>query len=170
MGNSLRNCIACVLPCGALDLIRIVHLDGHVEEISRLITAAEFLQSHPGHFLSLSSSSSSHPGAVRRTILVLSSHSELKRGSIYFLLPSSSSSSSFPAQDSSKQQQQQHIQSCSRSSNKIGSADDRTSPPDHGTVPAPEQACSSSERGGDRKRRHSRTASWLPHLESITED
>ncbi|KAK4791864.1 hypothetical protein SAY86_022299 [Trapa natans] len=169
MGNSLRNCIACVLPCGALDLIRIVHLDGHVEEISRLITAAEFLQSHPGHFLSLSSSSSSHPGAVRRTILVLSSHSELKRGSIYFLLPSSSSSS-FPAQDSSKQQQQQHIQSCSRSSNKIGSADDRTSPPDHGTVPAPEQACSSSERGGDRKRRHSRTASWLPHLESITED
>ncbi|PIN19537.1 hypothetical protein CDL12_07768 [Handroanthus impetiginosus] len=27
MGNSLRCCLACVIPCGALDLIRIVHLD-----------------------------------------------------------------------------------------------------------------------------------------------
>nr|VDC64393.1 unnamed protein product [Brassica rapa] len=41
MGNSLRCCIACVLPCGALDLIRIVHLNGHVQEITRSITAGD---------------------------------------------------------------------------------------------------------------------------------
>ncbi|GFZ19937.1 hypothetical protein Acr_28g0006420 [Actinidia rufa] len=35
MGNSIRCCLACVLPCGALDLIRIVHLNGYVEELTR---------------------------------------------------------------------------------------------------------------------------------------
>ncbi|GMJ14839.1 hypothetical protein HRI_005153100 [Hibiscus trionum] len=82
MGNSLRCCLACVLPCGALDLIRIVHLNGHVEEITRSVTAAEILDANPNHVLSKPTSQ----GVVRK-ILILSPQSHLKRGSIYFLIP-----------------------------------------------------------------------------------
>lgn len=85
MGNSLRCCLACVLPCGALDLIRIVHLNGNVEEITGPITAGEILKANPNHVLSKPTSQ----GVVRR-IVILSPESELKRGSIYFLIPSSS--------------------------------------------------------------------------------
>ncbi|CAN0903878.1 hypothetical protein LINGRAHAP2_LOCUS22774 [Linum grandiflorum] len=87
MGNSLRCCLACVLPCGALDLIRIVHLNGYVEEITRPITAGEVLHANPNHVLS---KPSSQGGTVVRRILILSPDSELKRGSIYFLIPKSS--------------------------------------------------------------------------------
>ncbi|PQM41066.1 uncharacterized protein Pyn_02008 [Prunus yedoensis var. nudiflora] len=85
MGNSLRCCLACLLPCGALDLIRIVHLNGYVEEISHSVTAGEILEANPNHVLSKPSSQ----GVVRR-ILILSPETELKRGSIYFLIPTSS--------------------------------------------------------------------------------
>ncbi|KAF6174099.1 hypothetical protein GIB67_020281 [Kingdonia uniflora] len=85
MGNSLRCCLACVLPCGALDVIRIVHLSGQVDEIGRPMFAREVLDANPDHVLSKPCSQ----GVVRR-ILILSSKSELKRGSIYFLIPSSS--------------------------------------------------------------------------------
>ncbi|XP_071687602.1 uncharacterized protein [Rutidosis leptorrhynchoides] len=85
MGNSLRCCLSCLIPCGALDLIRIVHLNGYVEEITRPVTAGEVLKNHPNYVLSKPTSQ----GVVRR-ILILSNSSELKRGSIYFLIPASS--------------------------------------------------------------------------------
>ncbi|XP_050215901.1 uncharacterized protein LOC126667001 [Mercurialis annua] len=85
MGNSLRCCLACVLPCGALDLIRIVHLNGSVDEITHPVTAGEILKANPNHVLSKPCSQ-----GVARKILILSPESELKRGSIYFLIPASS--------------------------------------------------------------------------------
>ncbi|KZV25769.1 hypothetical protein F511_04830 [Dorcoceras hygrometricum] len=85
MGNSLRCCLACVLPFGALDLIRIVHLNGYVEELSGPATAGQVLQNNPDHVLTKPSSEE-----VGRRILILSPDSELKRGSIYFLIPTSS--------------------------------------------------------------------------------
>ncbi|KAI3916383.1 hypothetical protein MKW92_028989 [Papaver armeniacum] len=85
MGNSLRCCLACVIPCGALDVIRIVHLNGQVEEITRTISAGEVLKANPNYVLSKPSSQ----GVVRK-ILILSPESDLKRGNIYFLIPSSS--------------------------------------------------------------------------------
>ncbi|KAG9445447.1 hypothetical protein H6P81_016787 [Aristolochia fimbriata] len=85
MGNSLRCCLACVLPCGALDVIRIVHINGQVEELSRAISAGEILKANPNHVLTKPTSQ----GMVHR-ILILSPESELKRGHIYFLIPSSS--------------------------------------------------------------------------------
>ncbi|KAK4382809.1 hypothetical protein Sango_2837200 [Sesamum angolense] len=93
MGNSLRCCLACVLPCGALDLIRIVHLNGSVEEITGRVTAGEVLKNNPNHVLTKPCSQ----GMTRR-ILILSPESELKRGSIYFLIPASS----LPAEKNSK--------------------------------------------------------------------
>ncbi|XP_076956596.1 uncharacterized protein LOC143631857 [Bidens hawaiensis] len=85
MGNSLRCCLSCLIPCGALDMIRIVHLNGVVEEFTRPITAGEVLSNYPNHVLSKPTSQ----GVVRR-ILILSSNTELKRGGIYFLIPASS--------------------------------------------------------------------------------
>ncbi|KAH6836904.1 hypothetical protein C2S53_008616 [Perilla frutescens var. hirtella] len=93
MGNSLRCCLACILPCGALDLIRIVHLNGYVEELTGRVTAGEVLKNYPDHVLSKPSAA-----AVSRRILIVAPDSDLKRGSIYFLLPSSS----LPAHDRSK--------------------------------------------------------------------
>ncbi|KAL8213931.1 hypothetical protein R6Q57_003380 [Mikania cordata] len=85
MGNGLWCCLSCLLPCGALDLIRIVHLDGFVEELTRRVTAGEVLINYPNYVLSKPSSQ-----GVRTRVVILSSHTELKRGGIYFLIPVSS--------------------------------------------------------------------------------
>ncbi|XP_062208342.1 uncharacterized protein LOC133909810 [Phragmites australis] len=87
MGNSLRCCLACVLPCGALDLVRIVHLSGRVDEYGRAVSAGEVLAAHPNHVLSRPCSS--QQGVVRR-IIIVSPESELERGEIYFLIPAAS--------------------------------------------------------------------------------
>lgn len=148
MGNSLRCCLACVLPCGALDLIRIVHLSGYVEEIARPVTAGEILQAHPNHVLSKPCSQ----GVVRK-ILILSPESELKRGSIYFLIPATSlpekkrsGSGSNPKKSSKK--------SSRKCNTDVGSTE-----------------MISEKKSSRRDRRISgRVGVWRPHLESILED
>ncbi|XP_076922358.1 uncharacterized protein LOC143584130 [Bidens hawaiensis] len=85
MGNTLRPCLSCLIPFGSLDLIRIVHLNGVVDEITHPITVGEVLTKYPKYVLS---KPTTH-GVVRR-IVILSSSSELKRGGIYFLIPASS--------------------------------------------------------------------------------
>lgn len=160
MGNSLRCCLACVIPCGALDLIRIVHLNGYVEEITRPITAGEVLKANPNHVLSKPSSQ----GVVRR-ILILSPETELKRGSIYFLIPESSlpekkrhaRKGSIGDSDINKK--------ASRMKRNKGSADDYSSPQLKVTHMVSKQKKSSS-----RDRQKGRIEIWRPHLESILED
>uniref|UniRef100_I1NSW7 Uncharacterized protein n=1 Tax=Oryza glaberrima TaxID=4538 RepID=I1NSW7_ORYGL len=87
MGNSLRCCLACVLPCGALDVIRIVHLSGHVDEFSCPVTAGAVLAAHPNHTLTTTWSSAG-VGCPTKKLVIVSPDSELKRGRIYFLIPS----------------------------------------------------------------------------------
>ncbi|KAF8018751.1 hypothetical protein BT93_H3604 [Corymbia citriodora subsp. variegata] len=157
MGNSLRCCLACVLPCGALDLIRIVHLNGYVEEITRPITAGEVLKAHPNHVLSKPCAQ----GVVRR-ILILSPDSELKRGSIYFLIPASSLphdkkrvSSKTKAHTKKSLPRGEDVLDCDRQL----------------AVSKKKSSSSSSSSSSRRDRRHIRTDStWRPHLESIHED
>ncbi|KFK21957.1 hypothetical protein AALP_AAs48252U000600 [Arabis alpina] len=174
MGNSLRCCLACVLPCGALDLIRIVHLNGHVDEITSPMTAGEILQANPNHILSKPCSQ----GVVRK-ILILSPESELKRGSIYFLIPDSS----LPE----KKKKTKKSKDLPRPKNKIleeNNSDDMTSNKDLDShcltlceeyledVMLSEKMCSAGKENRHR-RRHSRSASvstWRPHLECIDED
>ncbi|CAG7907517.1 hypothetical protein BRARA_D01804 [Brassica rapa] len=177
MGNSLRCCLACVLPCGALDLIRIVHLNGHVDEITRPMTAGEILQANPNHVLSKPCSQ----GVVRK-ILVLSPESELKRGCIYFLIPDTS----LPEKKKTKNKKDHP-----RRKKPLENANNITS--DHHTVSSinkdldltlcekyledvmlssSEKNCSAGKENRHR-RRHSRSASvsmWRPHLDSISED
>ncbi|KAL1308451.1 hypothetical protein HN51_050406 [Arachis hypogaea] len=162
MGNSLRCCLACVLPCGALDLIRIVHLNGYVEEITGPITAGEVLKANPNHVLSKPSSE----GVVRR-ILILSPETELKRGSIYFLIPASS----LPAD----KRRHMNGSSCKKGSS-ITKSNHHKETSDHSrrqNVPIQNEIVSKDKRCSRRRDRRSnggRSGSWQPHLESILED
>ncbi|OIW14299.1 hypothetical protein TanjilG_21439 [Lupinus angustifolius] len=163
MGNNLRCCLACVLPCGALDLIRIVHLNGYVEEITRSITAGEVLKANPNHVLS---KPSSH-GVVRR-ILILSPETELKRGNIYFLVPSSSSPESktyagnlsIDDSDLKKKFPSKKTKQCSSSPHHKGYlvGNDNNKVPKEKIKPS------------RRDRRRGRVGIWRPHLESIFEE
>ncbi|KAL5720888.1 hypothetical protein ACHQM5_013517 [Ranunculus cassubicifolius] len=157
MGNSLRCCLACVLPCGALDVIRIVHLNGQVEELTNPISAGEVLKANPNHILSKPCSQ----GVVRR-ILILSPESELKRGSIYFLIPASTvmekkKSSNHPRKSSSK------------SSKKI----DTTTTTTTTTIKTIDISDSDlfviEKKSSSRRHRRSHSGVWKPHLESIHE-
>ncbi|GLJ49825.1 hypothetical protein SUGI_1058470 [Cryptomeria japonica] len=82
MGNSIKCCIACMLPCGALDVVRVLHANGHVEEYSRPVKAGEVMKENPKHVLGLPS----YQGVVQKTV-VLPPEAELQRGKIYFLIP-----------------------------------------------------------------------------------
>ncbi|MED6120564.1 hypothetical protein PIB30_021885 [Stylosanthes scabra] len=162
MGNSLRCCLACVIPCGALDLIRIVHLNGYVEEITRPITAGEILKENPNHVLSKPSSQ----GVVRR-ILILAPETELKRGSIYFLIPASSlpekkrfaaaNNGSICDSDINKKTLSKKSKKCDH---------DNSSP----QYCALTQIITKEKKSSRRDRRKGRVGVWRPHLESISED
>ncbi|XP_068667610.1 uncharacterized protein [Aristolochia californica] len=144
MGNGLRCCLACVLPCGALDVIRIVHLNGLVEELSRPTSAGEILKANPNHVLTKPTSQ----GMVHR-ILILSPESDLKRGRIYFLIPTSSV----------PEKKRTHGKKCSsKKSDK------------HTTRNLPVTEILSEKMSSRRDRRSGRVNIWRPHLESIRED
>ncbi|ONK62635.1 uncharacterized protein A4U43_C07F6240 [Asparagus officinalis] len=139
---------ACVLPCGALDVIRVVHLNGHVDEFSRPVSAREILTAHPGHVLSTPCSSN---GGVAGRILIVSPESELKRGSFYFLIPSvsvpdkkkkSKAHKSSKPKDLKPVEQDKYLQ----------------------------DILSDKKVGGNRRKRSGRVGVWRPHLASITED
>ena len=160
MGNSLRCCLACVLPCGSFDVIRIVHLSGHIEEYTRPVTAGEVIAAHPNHVLSRPWSQ----GGARR-ILIVAPDSELKRGYFYFLVPASS-----VPEKKRRPQQPQPQQKKARSLKT--------------TAPPSAAVAKEAKDNGDRylaevlsegkaslkRRRSSRSTVWRPHLHSILEE
>ncbi|URE27631.1 hypothetical protein MUK42_06396 [Musa troglodytarum] len=140
IGNNLRCCLACVLPCGALDVVRVVHLEGQVEEYySRHVSAGDIMAANPDRFLTQPCSQ----GVARRT-LVVPAESQLKRGHIYFLVPTSTS----PAQQKQKK------------------SDRREKP----AKKAPSVDVASTEKKPRHRRRWSgRVGAWRPRLESVGE-
>lgn len=130
-------------------MIRIVHMNGHVEELSGPIPAGEVLKANPNHVLSKPSSQ----GVVRR-ILILSPDSDLKRGQIYFLIPASS----VPEKKNKKIQRKKDP---SKKKNKPEQALHR----DHYL-----SETLSEKKSSRRDRRAGRVGVWRPHLESISED
>ncbi|KAL6626816.1 hypothetical protein ACP70R_030542 [Stipagrostis hirtigluma subsp. patula] len=172
MGNSLRCCLACVLPCGALDLVRIVHLSGRVDEYGRAVSAGEVLAAHPNHVLSRPCSS--QQGVVRR-ILIVSPDSELERGEIYFLIPAAS------VPDAKKgggggggggAVAARHVRSKSEGSVVVGDhlALGAASP----EKPPPATTTTAKRKKAQQHRRRMSTGShaspWQPHLACIAED
>ncbi|KAK4784492.1 hypothetical protein SAY86_018860 [Trapa natans] len=175
MGNSLRCCLACVLPCGALDLIRIVHMNGFVEEITGPITADDVLKANPNHILSKPTAQ----GLVRR-IDIISPESELKRGSIYFLIPSTTSR---PKGHKAENKLQQHTTTTTGSSTTVDIKRSGLEGNSHlssfrevevavlGKISKSKSSSSfSSSRREKRRPRSGRIDVWRPHLQSISED
>ncbi|CAL1368653.1 unnamed protein product [Linum trigynum] len=175
MGNTLRCCLACVIPCGALDLIRIVHLNGYVEEITRPVTAGEILQANPNHVLSKPSSQ----GVVRR-ILILSPDSELKRGGIYFLIPETSMPDKKRIRRAKKYRQKTTTTDGGDDNDKNNQEGHHVSVKDHcerylTEAVITEEKKQKQQDSSSSSRRHRRSGTgrsgvWRPYLDSITED
>ncbi|MQM15037.1 hypothetical protein Taro_047972 [Colocasia esculenta] len=173
MGNSLRCCLACILPCGALDVVRVVHLSGHVEEFGRPVAAGEILAANPNHILT---KPCSLQGATAQRILIVSPDSTLRRGSIYFLIPESSSSLQERRRRRKKKRAQRPTKPCRKTTTTTTAAAAIT-----GTTATAVEVSddgrgftevigSEKKKPGHRRRRSGRVAIWQPRLESITED
>ncbi|PUZ54175.1 hypothetical protein GQ55_5G108800 [Panicum hallii var. hallii] len=168
MGNSLRCCLACMVPCGALDVVRIVHLSGHVDEFSCPVAAASVLAANPNHTLTTAWSPSGAPGCASKKLVIVSPDSELKRGRIYFLIPSAT----LPADRRSKKQggskKSGGGKRPGRHHHAKKSAGDTAEQDNYLRELLSEKTASS---GGHRRRRSgARVGVWRPQLESIVEE
>ncbi|KAI4332563.1 hypothetical protein L6164_017459 [Bauhinia variegata] len=188
MKNTLRCCISCILPCGALDVIRIVHCNGRVEEISGSVKAGEIMKAYPKHVLKKPSSPSGEDAVVPK-IVIVPPDAELQRGKIYFLMPvpstpatektrqRSSTSSSSSSKKKMKEQSGRTKQS-ERASSRSNSLRSNSSNSSNAISMAANLLVSSDRYLTDilseklstqRDRRRGRVAVWRPHLESISE-
>ncbi|KAJ0836691.1 hypothetical protein HanRHA438_Chr16g0769851 [Helianthus annuus] len=166
MKNTIRCCISCILPCGALDVIRIVHSNGYVEEISGTIRAEEIMKLHPKHVLKKPSSPSyTDEGTVTcPKIIILPPEAELKRGKIYFLMPVPPSSLSEKTRSKSSSTTKKK-----KSSHSNNIANDSKNNDLLTNLLVSDRYLTEilSEKVKDRRR--GRVGVWRPHLESISE-
>ncbi|KAL4310534.1 hypothetical protein GQ457_01G041790 [Hibiscus cannabinus] len=184
MKNTIRCCISCILPCGALDVIRIVHSNGRVEELSGTVKAADIMKAYPKHVLKKPSSSASDDGMVPK-IVVVPPEAELQRGKIYFLMPLPSA----PEKARSKSTKKKKRDNLDSSNNSVGGSSSRSRQHSHShsrsrsnadktnTVSMTNLLVSdqylseilSEKLSTQRDRRRGRVGVWRPHLESISE-
>ncbi|KAL8460666.1 hypothetical protein ACS0TY_031473 [Phlomoides rotata] len=156
MKNAIRCCISCILPCGALDVIRIVHTNGRVEEISGTVKAEEIMKLYPKHVLKKPSSAPPSEGAYPK-IVVVPPDAELQRGKIYFLMP-------LPPAPVDKTRSTTKRKKKESGENKSGGNNTLTD------ILMSDRYLSeilSTEKVSSRRR--GRVGVWRPHLESISE-
>jgi hypothetical protein len=161
-----------MLPCGALDVVRVVHLSGHVDEFTCPLIASDVLAAHPSHALTAAGSA----GAARR-IVIVSPDSELRRGRIYFLIPTTTApelkrpkqhaghgTSACPPADKPKRRHRH----CHRKSRGAVAAAASTAEQDNYL----RELLSEKRETAHRRRRSSsaRAGVWRPRLESIAEE
>ncbi|KQK10386.1 uncharacterized protein LOC104582894 [Brachypodium distachyon] len=163
MGNSLRCCLTCMLPCGSLDVVRIVHLSGRVDEFGCPITGAAVLAAHPNHTLATAWSSAG-VGCPTKKLVIVSPDSELKRGRIYFLIPSAT----VPGADRRKKNRPP----CSKSkqSSKRTTRASSTAEQDNYLTELLLSEKAASAGAHRRRRSGCRIGVWRPELESIVEE
>lgn len=170
MKNTIRCCISCILPCGALDVIRIIHSNGRVEEISGTIKAREIMKAHPKHVLKKPSSPSSDDGVVPK-IVVVPPDAELQRGKIYFLIPVPATTgdhqkSRSRSSSTKKKRREQSQSNANNNTNNVNSISMTTN------LLVSDRYLSeilSEKLSTQRDRRRGRVGVWRPHLESICE-
>ncbi|ERM94057.1 GATA zinc finger domain-containing protein 13 [Amborella trichopoda] len=192
MGNSLRCCIACMLPCGALDVVRVLHADGRVDEYRGPITAGEVMKANPKHVLAQPTCQ----GLVQKSSIVHPDHL-LRKGKIYFLIPAytlhrrpknsthsqnhshsnnNNNNNKTPKNDSHSQNPNQN-RSRGHNHNDENSSSYRSSDDDNGkdvmvNRPKVETSESKPERGTQRvhrRRLSGQVGAWKPALGSISE-
>ncbi|KAL1212820.1 hypothetical protein V5N11_019270 [Cardamine amara subsp. amara] len=184
MKETIRCCIACILPCGALDVIRIVHSNGHVEEISGTITASEIMRAHPKHVLKKPSSPPSdhdESDVISATkIVVVPPEAELQRGKIYFLMPAAKSDkcaggkirrekSNATAVKKRSQHHRQHRDGDDKSNGESQNDKDKNYEKDLLISDRYLTEILSEKVATQKDRRKGRVGVWRPHLESISE-
>ncbi|KAK4271699.1 hypothetical protein QN277_020351 [Acacia crassicarpa] len=172
MKNTIRCCISCILPCGALDVIRIVHSDGRVEEISGSVKASDVMKLYPKHILKKPCSPSSADDGDPK-IVVVPPDAELQRGKIYFLTPveKSRAKSSTAATKSKKKKEQSERAMTNRDSNS-SNVNDAVALANNLQILSSDRYLTdilSEKLSTQRDRRRGRVAVWRPHLESILE-
>ncbi|KAF5202600.1 6,7-dimethyl-8-ribityllumazine synthase [Thalictrum thalictroides] len=165
MKNSIMCCISCILPCGALDVIRIVHSNGSVEEISGNIRAGDIMKTYPKHVLRKATSPSNEEMLPK--IVVVSPETELQRGKIYFLMRVSSVPDQKNRSKSSTRKNKQKELECNCST----SSDDSTTSMSTKLLSSDHylNEILSEKVSTQRDRRRGRVGVWRPHLESINE-
>ncbi|XP_022721043.1 ELMO domain-containing protein F-like [Durio zibethinus] len=177
MKNTIRCCISCILPCGALDVIRIIHSNGRVEEISGSIKASEIMKAHPKHVLK-KPSSPSDDGMVPK-IVIVPPDAELQRGKIYFLMPVPSTPEKNRSKSSSttKKKRRDSLDSSNNNNSNSHSQSMSNANKNNNTISMTNLLISdqylseilSEKLSTQRDRRRGRVGVWRPHLESISE-
>lgn len=178
--NSIRCCISCILPCGALDVIRIVHSNGKVEEFTRTIRAEDIMKANPKHVLKKPTSLLSNDGdcAVQK-IVIVPPDAELQRGKIYFLIPAATNSVD-PNKRRSRDRSSPANSGVRRASKIKKAVTEENNINSHSMSTANEilisdrylkEILSESKvsSSNHRDRRRGRIGVWRPHLESISE-
>ncbi|XAR59249.1 hypothetical protein NMG60_11014982 [Bertholletia excelsa] len=158
MKNTIRGCISCILPCGSLDVIRIVHANGRIEEISGTIRAAEIMRAHPKHVLKKPSSPTDEDVCPR--ILIVPPDAQLHRGKIYFLIPAPEKGRKRSASGRKKRRETQ---------NAANHNNDNVSLTNFLLSDRYLSEILSEKLSTQRDRRRGRAGVWRPHLESISE-
>ncbi|KAK7359214.1 hypothetical protein VNO77_01164 [Canavalia gladiata] len=161
MRNSIRCCISCILPCGALDVIRIVHSNGRVEEINGTIKASDVMKAHPKHVLKKPCSSAATEdgsGGIHHKIVVVPPEAELQRGKIYFLIPLP------PPVEKNQQRRKKKKEQRERRNNNTNVSMTSFLVSDRYLTDILSEKVSTQ-----RDKRRGRVAVWRPHLESISE-
>ncbi|GAA0168758.1 hypothetical protein LIER_23405 [Lithospermum erythrorhizon] len=166
MKNAIRCCISCILPCGSLDVIRIVHANGRVEEISGTIKASDIMEAYPKHILKKPSTFSfEEDQGLCPKIVVVSPDAQLQRGKIYFLMPApitkhekARSRSSSSSRKKNKEAENNHSSNNKKVDNNNVASDKYLS-----------DILSEKTSATQRDRRRGRSNVWRPHLDSICE-
>ncbi|KAG5015418.1 hypothetical protein JHK82_021100 [Glycine max] len=170
MRNCIRCCISCIFPCGALDVIRIVHSNGRVEEISGTVKASDVMKAHPKHVLKKPCSSPADAAGISggvHKIVVVPPDAELQRGKIYFLMPLPPTP---PTQEKkNRQRKKKRKEHRERTMNNTNNASMITSMTSLLVSDRYLNDILSEKVSSQRDRRRGRVAVWRPHLESIYE-
>ena len=154
-------------------MIRIIHSNGHVEEISGTITAGEVMKAYPKHVLKKPSSQSDHQergDLISATkIVIVPPEAELQRGKIYFLVPAAKSDKRNAKAVKKRSQTRRHGEEGDDNSN---GDKDKSYDKDVSLLISDRYLTEilSEKIATQKERRKGRVGVWRPHLESINED